>query len=76
MQLKGLVRIFAVLFIIICLYQLSFTLFVRNHEKAMDAKAESWVKRNYPSASEADKEALKNRELNHILDSTKNTKII
>ena len=75
MQLKGLVRVFAILLIVICLYQLSFTLFVRNHEKAMADKAESWVKRNYPSASKTEQEALTERQLIHILDSTKNTKI-
>ncbi len=75
MQLKGLVRVFAILLIVICLYQLSFTLFVRNHEKAMEAKADAWVKRNYPSASAKDQAALKEHQLIHILDSTKNTKI-
>lgn len=75
MQLKGLVRVFAILLIVICLYQLSFTLFVRNHEKAMADKAESWVKRNYPSASKTEQESLTERQLIHILDSTKNTKI-
>ena len=38
MQLKGLVRFFTFALILICLYQLSFTWFVRNHEKAMEAK--------------------------------------
>ena len=75
MQLKGLVRVFAILLIVICLYQLSFTLFVRNHEKAMDSKAEAWVKRNYPSASKIEQDAAKEKQLIHILDSTKNAKI-
>jgi hypothetical protein len=43
MQLKGLVRFFTFALILICLYQLSFTWFVRTHEKAMDAKATAWV---------------------------------
>ena len=52
MQLKGLVRFFTVLLIIYSLYQLSFTWFVRNHEKKMEAKARSYVKTNYQSALE------------------------
>ena len=48
MQLKGLVRFFAIALIVICLYQLSFTWFVHSHENAQDAKAEAWVK-HFPS---------------------------
>ncbi|MFM2138850.1 MAG: hypothetical protein RJA57_1157, partial [Bacteroidota bacterium] len=51
MQLKGLVRFFTILLIIYSLYQLSFTLFVRNHEKKMEARALSYVKKNFPSAT-------------------------
>jgi SecD/SecF fusion protein len=75
MQLKGLVRFFAILLILICLYQLSFTLFVHNHEKDMQAKAESWVKKNYPSVSEDDKKQLTEVRLRRMLDSTKGNKI-
>ncbi|MEI9809857.1 MAG: protein translocase subunit SecD [Bacteroidota bacterium] len=49
MQLKGLVRFFTILLIIYSIYQLSFTWFVRNHEKKLEAKANSFVKVNYPS---------------------------
>ncbi|MEP6699992.1 MAG: protein translocase subunit SecDF [Bacteroidota bacterium] len=52
MQLKGLVRFFTVLLIIYSLYQLSFTWFVRNHEKKMEARARSYVKTNFKSALE------------------------
>ncbi len=52
MQLKGLVRFFTVLLIIYSLYQLSFTWFVKNHEKKMEATAKSFVKKNYQSALE------------------------
>jgi SecD/SecF fusion protein len=45
MQLKGLVRFFAIALILICLYQLSFTWFVKNHESAMEKKADTWLKR-------------------------------
>lgn len=52
MQLKGLVRFFTILLIIYSLYQLSFTLFVRNHESKLEKKAKADIARNYPSASE------------------------
>ena len=52
MQLKGLVRFFTVLLIIYSLYQLSFTWFVKNHEKKMEAKAKSYVKANFQTALE------------------------
>ena len=48
MQLKGLVRFFAIALTLICLYQLSFTWFVKNHESEMDKKATAWLK-TYPS---------------------------
>src|SRR5690606_16623666 len=52
MQLKGLVRFFTILLIIYSLYQLSFTWFVRNHEKKMEARARNFVKNNFPTATE------------------------
>ena len=52
MQLKGLVRFFTILLIVYSLYQLSFTWFVRSHEKKMEVKARSYVKNNFQSALE------------------------
>jgi SecD/SecF fusion protein len=52
MQLKGLVRFFTILLIIYSLYQLSFTLFVRNHESKLEKRAKADIARNYPKASE------------------------
>jgi SecD/SecF fusion protein len=88
MQLKGLVRFFAIALILICLYQLSFTWFVHNHESDMEAKATSWVKAMYPSAEQkytgnAEAKALyedtlkevKKERLQRLLDSTKDAKI-
>ena len=90
MQLKGLVRFFAVLLTIICLYQLSFTFFVRGHESEMQKKAESWVKRNFvspeerfPNSADANLKAnyadslklVTENRLQVLLDSTKSTKI-
>ena len=87
MQLKGLVKIFAIVLIIICVYQLSFTWFVKNHESDMDKKATTWLKQ-FPVASVAypnDKELqaqytdslaeLKKERLRRLLDSTKDTKL-
>ena len=87
MQLKGLVRFFAIALILICIYQLSFTWIVRSHEKAMDAKASSWVKK-FPKAeqvypSNKEEQLLYNDSISdlqkayykHLLDSTKDTKL-
>jgi SecD/SecF fusion protein len=88
MQLKGLVRFFAIALIVICVYQLSFTWFVHSHENAMEAKADTWIKTNYPSAeqkypgskdmqdlySDTLKE-VKRERLQRLLDSTKDSKI-
>lgn len=87
MQLKGLVRFFAIALILICLYQLSFTWFVRRHEKAMDQKAQAWIARfpspeqKYPGNKElqaiyADSlSEVKKDRLQRLLDSTKDTKL-
>jgi SecD/SecF fusion protein len=89
MQLKGLVKIFAVALILICLYQLSFTWFVHNHENKMEARADKWLKANYPTAEQkypGNKELqaayddslnlLRKNRLQRLLDSTKNDKIV
>jgi len=88
MQLKGLVRFFAIALTLICLYQLSFTWFVRSHESAMDKKAEAWLTKAYPTAAEkypGNKELqaayadtlteLKKDRLQRLLDSTKDDKL-
>jgi SecD/SecF fusion protein len=88
MQLKGLVRFFAIALILICLYQLSFTWIVRSHEKEMEVKAEKWIKEQYPSAQqkypgntelaalyEDTLKELKRVRLQRLLDSTKDTKV-
>ena len=89
MQLKGLVKIFAIALILICLYQLSFTWFVRNHENNMEAKAEKWLRGNFPTPEQkypGNKELqalyadtlklLKKTRLQRLLDSTKSEKIV
>ncbi|MCK7553848.1 hypothetical protein MKQ70_02030 [Chitinophaga sedimenti] len=50
MQLKGLVKVFAVALILISLYQLSFTFVVRNYEKKINQQAENDVAKNNLSA--------------------------
>lgn len=89
MQLKGLVKIFAIALILICLYQLSFTWFVRSHENKMEERANMWLKANFPTPEQkyagnkelqalyADTLAnLKRTRLQRLLDSTKNDKIV
>ncbi|MET0462894.1 MAG: protein translocase subunit SecDF [Chitinophagaceae bacterium] len=71
MQLKGLVRFFTILLIIYSLYQLSFTWFVRNHEKKLEASANSYIKVNHPEAKDEDRDRLFNERLNRLKDSTK-----
>lgn len=88
MQLKGLVRFFTILLIIYSIYQLSFTWFVRGHEKKMEARAASFVKVNYPAAAEKfpgnkDSQAVYQEYLDEIqadrlkrlLDSTKDVTV-
>lgn len=79
MQFKGLVRFFAILLIIYSLYQLSFTWFVKGHEKKMAAKAMAFVHSNYPDSKKYTKadelpDSIKlvyNDRLKRLLDSTK-----
>ena len=84
MQLKGLVRFFTIILIIYSIYQLSFTWFVRGHEKKLEARAASYVKVNYPTAAEKypgnkDSQAIYQEQLDKIkadrlkrlIDSTK-----
>ncbi|MBN8673989.1 MAG: protein translocase subunit SecDF [Chitinophagales bacterium] len=79
MQFKGLVRFFAILLIIYSLYQLSFTWFVKNHEKKMEAKAFTFVKANHADAKKFTRaddlpDSLKtvyDEELKRLLASTK-----
>src|ERR1041385_9102114 len=88
MQLKGLVRFFAIALILICLYQLSFTWIVHSYESSMREKAELYVKATnpspetkYPNNKQLQEiyrdtlEALKKQRLQRLLDSTKDSKI-
>ena len=88
MQLKGLVRFFTIILIIYSIYQLSFTWFVNDHEKKMEARAANFLKANYQNAAEKypgnkDSQAVyqetldkvKANRLKRLLDSTKETTI-
>ncbi|MBC7848095.1 MAG: protein translocase subunit SecDF [Chitinophagaceae bacterium] len=50
--MRALVSIFTLLLIGISLYQLSFTWFVNQHEKEIEAKVQSYSKRNFPGAAQ------------------------
>lgn len=76
MQLKGLVRFFALALILICLYQLSFTWIVRSYESSVAEKAALWVKAMHPATTDKDSiELLKKQRTQRVLDSTKDSKI-
>jgi SecD/SecF fusion protein len=86
--MRALVSIFAVLLILISLYQLSFTWFVNKHEASMEDQARNWVSRNYTPAERKypgnkELQALYqdtlndyyNERLRRLLDSTRDKKI-
>jgi SecD/SecF fusion protein len=88
MQLKGLVRFFAIALIVICLYQLSFTWMVHSHENSMDEKATAWVNAHFQSPEtrfpgnkvlqDAYRDSLaviQKQRKQRLLDSTKETEI-
>jgi len=75
MQLKGLVRFFAIALILISIYQLHFTLVVRNHEKKQESKALAYVKANFPNAETETKDLEFNRRYRRLLDSTKDVTV-
>ena len=75
MQLKGLVRFFAVALILISFYQLHFTLVVRNHEKTQQDKAKAFVNARFQKADDETKDFEYNKRLRRLLDSTKETTV-
>ncbi|HUS03118.1 MAG TPA: hypothetical protein VMY77_15375, partial [Chitinophagaceae bacterium] len=75
MRLKGLVWFFAIVLIVISIFQLSFTWVVNGHESAMKAKADKQVKSSYPGIKGEEKEDLVKARFLRLLDSSKDTKI-
>ncbi|MBX9784007.1 MAG: protein translocase subunit SecDF [Chitinophagaceae bacterium] len=76
MALKGLVRFFAIMLILISLYQLSFTWIVNNFESKQKARAERFVKSNFASSSTDEKTAMTNTVYRRYLDSLKEKQIM
>ncbi|MEO7488943.1 MAG: protein translocase subunit SecDF, partial [Ferruginibacter sp.] len=75
MKLKGLVWFFAIALILISIWELSYTLVVRNYEAKIKTQAEKIVKSQYPEATGEDKNALVKTRMRRILDSTKEKSI-
>lgn len=75
MKLKGLVWFFTIVLILISLWELSYTLVIKNRESAVEKQAVSIVKRDYPNIPAEDRDILIQLKKDHILDSTKNKKI-
>ncbi len=73
MQFKGLVRIFAILLILISVFQLHFTWVVKNHEQKMEKKARAFVDANFPNADTELKETEYKKRLRRLFDSTRET---
>jgi SecD/SecF fusion protein len=75
MQLKGLVRFFAIALIVISFYQLHFTLVVRSHESKQKEKATAYTNANFSKESTEVKDIEFNKRLRRLLDSTKETTV-
>ena len=75
MKLKGLVWFFAIMLILISVYQLSFTWVVNAHENKMKAKAVKFVSQSHPGIAGDEKDVLVQKTFNHYLDSTRDDKI-
>lgn len=76
MLLKGLLKIFTALLIVLSLYQLSFTFAVRSVEKAARAKAEKQARAMNPAATGDDLAALTERRYEAITDSLQGEKVV
>ncbi|MEO6583429.1 MAG: hypothetical protein ABIO05_03845, partial [Ferruginibacter sp.] len=75
MRLKGLVWLFTIALILISLWELSYTLVVRNYEKSVKAQATRFVKNQNPGAAKDVQESLVKERTRYVLDSTKEKKI-
>ena len=83
MQLKGLVRFFTIVLILVSVYMLSFTWLVRGHENKLQARAKKYVQTLYPQAKKIQNpedypDSIKNVydvRLRRLEDSTKDVTI-
>jgi len=75
MKLKGLVWFFTIALTVISLWELSYTLVIRNYENTVKAQATKMVKGAYPDLKGEEKEAAIEFRKKRILDSTADKKI-
>ena len=83
MQLKGLVRFFTIVLILVSVYMLSFTWFVRSHENKLQARAKKYVQALYPQAKKVKNpedypdsiKAVYDTRMKRLEDSTKDVTI-
>lgn len=75
MQLKGLVRFFAIALVLISLYQLHFTWVVRSYESKLEDKATAFVKANFPNADTESKSLEFNKRYRRLIDSTRDVTV-
>ena len=75
MKLKGLVWFFAIALTVISLWELSYTLVVRNYEKSVKAQATKQVKKALPDMKGEELTAAIKKRTDRILDSTKDKSI-
>ena len=76
MALKGLVRFFVIMLILISVWQLSFTWIVNNFERKQKARAEKFVKNNFGTASKETKDSAVNAVYRRYVDSLKEKELI
>jgi SecD/SecF fusion protein len=76
MALKGLVRFFAIMLILISLYQLSFTWIVKNFENKQLDRAKRFVKANFGTTSKETQDSAVNSVYRGFLDSLKEKQIL
>ncbi len=76
MALKGLVRFFAIMLILISVWQLSFTWIVNNFESKQKARAEKYVKNNFGNASKETRDSAFNATYRRYVDSLKEKELL
>ncbi|MEO5967217.1 MAG: protein translocase subunit SecD, partial [Ferruginibacter sp.] len=75
MKLKGLVWFFTIDLIIISLWEISYTVVVRNYESSVKALSEKLVRASHPELKGEEREAIVSAKMEHILDSTRDKSI-
>lgn len=76
MALKGLVRFFAIMLIVISVWQLSYTWIVNSFESKQKARAEKFVKNNFGNASKETRDSAFKSTYRRYVDSLKEKEII